>query len=108
MGVGGAGGRARPGWAAGVDGVGGLLCKPQSLFSPAWLVVKPDTSTLGLDSRGCCLSPCPSWIFWIFENPVAQEEEEEGGRNRSAEECERSQKKLGARAAWVSGTVVSE
>lgn len=58
------------------------------LVFPAWLVVKPDTSTLGPDSGGCCVSSRPSWIFRIFENPVAQEEEKEGGRSRSAEECD--------------------
>lgn len=81
------------------------------LVFPAWLVVKPDTSTLGPDSGRCCFSSRPSWIFRIFENPVAQEEEKEGGRSRSAEECERGPRPgepqgAGSHGCRVSGKVL--
>lgn len=55
----------------------GLLCKPQSLFSrPGWLGSWTHPPLDSIQEGGCCFF---LWIFWIFENSVAQEEEKEEG-----------------------------
>lgn len=74
---------------AGGRGVGGQrVVQTSVLVFPAQFVGRPDTSTLGIDLGRCCFSPYSSWIFWIFENPVAQEEEEEEEEEHEEEEKE--------------------
>lgn len=74
-------------------------CFPQ----PGWLGSWTHPPLDSIQEGGCCFF---LWIFWIFVNPVAQEEEkEEGadlGRNvRESSKAWRGQKELGATAARV-------
>lgn len=90
--------------------VGGLLCKPQSLFSrPGRLGSWTHPPLDSIQEGGCCFFPLDFLEFWKPSGPGGGE----GGRSRSGEECESLPRPGGPEGAGNhscqgSGTVISE